>query len=135
MGRLSAPYGVKGWLKVQSYAASPDSLSEHSRWWVHVESEWVCLEVEDSRVQHQGLIAKLVGFENREQVIKHLFGMGVTVTINQTLAADTAEYLVKEFGHNPIRETRIMPLSKKGRINHLSFLLVESINLNICLLC
>ena len=25
----------------------------------------------------------------------------VTVTINQTLAADTAEYLVKEFGHNP----------------------------------
>ena len=29
--------------------------------------------------------------------------MGVTATINQTLAADTAEFLVKEFG-NPIRE-------------------------------
>ena len=70
MGRLAAPYGVMGWLKVQSYAASSDSLSEHSRWWVRVESEWVCLEVEDSRLQHQGLIAKLVGFENREQVAK-----------------------------------------------------------------
>ena len=32
--------------------------------------------------------------------------MGVTVTINQTLAADTAEFLVKEFGHNPIREEK-----------------------------
>ena len=36
----------------------------------------------------------------------NFFGMGVTVTINQTLAADTAEYLVKEFGHNPIRDKK-----------------------------
>ena len=42
--------------------------------------------------------------EQSSNVIKHLFEMGVSVTINQTLAADTAEYLVKEFGHNPIRE-------------------------------
>ena len=41
--------------------------------------------------------------EQSSNVIKHLLGMGVTVTINQALAADTAEYLVKEFGHNPIR--------------------------------
>ena len=33
--------------------------------------------------------------EQSSNVIKFLFGMGVTVTINQTLAADTAEYLVK----------------------------------------
>ena len=44
--------------------------------------------------------------EQSSNVIKHLFGMGVTVTINQTLAADTAEYLVKEFGHIPIREEK-----------------------------
>ena len=31
-------------------------------------------------------------------------GMGVTVTINHTIDADTAEYLVKEFGHNPVKE-------------------------------
>ena len=45
--------------------------------------------------------------EQSSNVIKFLFGMGVTVTINQTLAADTAEFLVKEFGHNPIREERL----------------------------
>ena len=44
--------------------------------------------------------------EQSSNVIKYLFGMGVTVTINQTLAADTAEFLVKEFGHNPIREEK-----------------------------
>ncbi len=51
--------------------------------------------------------------EQSSNVIKYLFGMGVTVTINQTLAADTAEYLVKEFGHNPIREEKAEEIIKK----------------------
>ena len=51
--------------------------------------------------------------EQSSNVIKHLFGMGVTVTINQSLAADTAEYLVKEFGHNPIREEKAEEIIQK----------------------
>ena len=51
--------------------------------------------------------------EQSSKVIKYLFGMGVTVTINQTLAADTAEFLVKEFGHNPIREEKTEEIIKK----------------------
>ncbi len=51
--------------------------------------------------------------EQSSNVIKFLFDMGVTVTINQTLAADTAEYLVKEFGHNPIREEKAEEIIKK----------------------
>ncbi len=51
--------------------------------------------------------------EQSSNVIKFLFGMGVTVTINQTLAADTAEYLVKEFGHNPIRGEKTEEIIKK----------------------
>ncbi len=51
--------------------------------------------------------------EQSGSVIKHLLGMGVTVTINQALAADTAEYLVKEFGHNPIRGEKAEEIVKK----------------------
>ena len=39
-------------------------------------------------------------------IIKHLLGMGVVATINHTIDADTAEYLVKEFGNVPIREQK-----------------------------
>ncbi len=39
-------------------------------------------------------------------IIKHLLNMGVVATINHTIDADTAEYLVKEFGNTPIRETK-----------------------------
>ena len=39
-------------------------------------------------------------------IIKHLLGMGVVATINHTIDADTAEYLVKEFGNVPIRRKK-----------------------------
>ncbi len=51
--------------------------------------------------------------EQSSSIIKHLLGMGVTVTINNTIDADTAEYLVKEFGHSPIRETKAEDIIEK----------------------
>ena len=51
--------------------------------------------------------------EQSSSLIKHLLGMGVTATINQALAADTAEYLVQEFGHNSIRENKAEEIIKR----------------------
>tara|TARA_Y100000590_G_scaffold381761_1_gene451141 strand:+ start:934 stop:3150 length:2217 start_codon:yes stop_codon:yes gene_type:complete len=51
--------------------------------------------------------------EQSSSIIKHLLGMGVTVTINHTIDADTAEYLVKEFGHNPIKEEKTEEIIEK----------------------
>ena len=51
--------------------------------------------------------------EQSGSIIKHLLGMGVMVTINHTIDADTAEYLVKEFGHNPIREKKAEEIIEK----------------------
>jgi translation initiation factor IF-2 len=51
--------------------------------------------------------------EQSSNIIKHLFGMGVTVTINHTIDSDTAEYLVKEFGHNPIKEEKAEEIIEK----------------------
>ena len=55
-------------------------------------------------------------------IIKHLLGMGVVATINHTIDADTAEYLVKEFGNIPIRE-------KKPDLNIQKVINIESKNL------
>ena len=44
--------------------------------------------------------------EQSSSIIKHLMGMGVTVTLNHTIDSDTAEYLVKEFGHIPLKEKK-----------------------------
>ena len=51
--------------------------------------------------------------EQSSNIIKHLLGMGVTLTINHTIDADTAEYLVKEFGHNPIKDEKAEEIIEK----------------------
>ncbi len=51
--------------------------------------------------------------EQSSSIIKHLLGMGVTATINHSIDSDTAEYLVKEFGHNPIKEKKAEEIIKK----------------------
>ena len=51
--------------------------------------------------------------EQSSNIIKHLLGMGVTVTINHTIDSDTAEYLVREFGHNSIKEEKAEEIIEK----------------------
>ena len=51
--------------------------------------------------------------EQSSSIIKHLMSMGVTVTINHTIDSDTAEYLVKEFGHNPVKEKKTEEILNK----------------------
>lgn len=70
MGRLSAPYGIKGWIRLQSYASSPTSLSNHSIWWANVNSHWVALELSSVRAHQNDLVAKFIGFDDRDQIAK-----------------------------------------------------------------
>ena len=51
--------------------------------------------------------------EQSSNIIKHLLGMGVTATINHSINSDTAEYLVNEFGHNPIKEKKAEEIINK----------------------
>ena len=51
--------------------------------------------------------------EKSSEIIKFLFNMKVVATINHTIDKDTAEYIVKEFGHNPIIEEEISLSSEK----------------------
>ena len=50
--------------------------------------------------------------EQSSNIIKHLLSIGLTVTINHTIDEDTAEYLVKEFGHVPIKEKKAEEIIK-----------------------
>ena len=51
--------------------------------------------------------------EQSSNLIKHLLSMGVTATINHNINSDIAEYLVQEFGHNPIKEEKAEEKIKK----------------------
>ena len=52
--------------------------------------------------------------EKSGDIIKFLFNMKVVATINHNIDKDTAEYIVKEFGHKPILEDRPSISSNKS---------------------
>ncbi len=71
-------------------------------------------KIETQKIVHEVNIPDKITIEelsNRmatqaSNIIKHLLSMGVVATINHTIDADTAEYLVKEFGNIPVREKK-----------------------------
>ncbi len=51
--------------------------------------------------------------EKSSEIIKFLFNMKVVATINHNIDKDTAEYIVKEFGHKPIVEEKSSLIKEK----------------------
>jgi|TARA_B100001093_G_scaffold478508_1_gene506739 translation initiation factor IF-2 len=55
--------------------------------------------------------------ERSNDIIKFLFNMKVVATINHVIDKDTAEYIVKEFGHSPVlEETPNLEVNKKIKL-------------------
>ncbi len=67
MGRLSAPYGVHGWLKVQPFTEATDGLLAYERWWIGPQLGWRQFELMGGRVQGPELVVQLKGIEDRDQ--------------------------------------------------------------------
>ena len=55
--------------------------------------------------------------EKSNEIIKFLFNMKVVATINHNIDKDTAEYIVKEFGHKPIIDDKPSIKSSKVKEN------------------
>ena len=64
--------------------------------------------IKDVKIPEQITIQELSNrmAEKSNDIIKFLFNMKVVATINHNIDKDTAEYIVKEFGHNPILEEK-----------------------------
>jgi 16S rRNA processing protein RimM len=68
MGRIAAPYGVKGWVKILPLTAAPETLLAHPQWWVRKRGgeTWVAHALESGRQHGATLLAQLSGLADRE---------------------------------------------------------------------
>ena len=66
MGRISAPFGVKGWLKVQPNTAAARNLLAYRTWWVEGDGDWRSIAVAEARVHGRAVVAKLEGCDDRD---------------------------------------------------------------------
>jgi len=66
MGRIVAPYGVFGWLKIIPDTEIFDTLLDYKTWWIGKDSEWRELKLESSKIHNDVLLVKLKGIEERD---------------------------------------------------------------------
>jgi 16S rRNA processing protein RimM len=68
LGRLGAPYGIKGWIHVESHTDPAQGLLEYRPWVLRLANgERLTRRVEEGRVHAAGLVARLEGVADREQ--------------------------------------------------------------------
>jgi 16S rRNA processing protein RimM len=66
MGRISAPHGLKGWIKIQPFTQEIQSLLNYTEWWVGREGQWQQHRISESAVHGSTVIARLEGFADRD---------------------------------------------------------------------
>ncbi len=66
LGKLTSPYGVKGWLKVYSYTSPMDGILDYDDWVLRLGGRLVCHPLAQGRRQGKGLVAQLKGVDSRE---------------------------------------------------------------------
>ena len=66
MGRIAAPFGVKGWIRIQPNTAAPRNLLAYPSWWVGREGDWREIAVAEARVQDRAVVARLEGCDDRD---------------------------------------------------------------------
>jgi len=66
MGRIAAPFGIKGWIKVQPYSEDPGTLMDFASWRLGRGEQQAHYSVEAVQDHGKALVAKLAGIDDRD---------------------------------------------------------------------
>lgn len=91
LGRISAAYGIKGWIKVYSFTDPIDNITAYRSWFLKRREEWEEIAVRQSRQQGKGIIAQLANCETRDDVEGYL-GAEIAVPASSLAKLDDGEY-------------------------------------------
>lgn len=91
MGRVVAPYAIKGWIKLQTFTEYLDSLLDYPVWRIGKDGDWRDYRVLDGKVHGQYLMASLEEVGDRSAA-EALMGLDVAVLREEMPEAEEDEY-------------------------------------------
>ncbi len=91
MGRVIAPYGVNGWIKIQPFTQESRGLLDYSLWQVGREGDWQPRSVESAKVHGAAVVAKLAGVTDRDQAAV-LQGMRIAISRDEFPESASGEF-------------------------------------------
>lgn len=91
LGRIVGLFGVRGWVKVYSYARPPERILAYKPWLIRTEDGWKALALLEGRLHGKGIVASLEGYVDRDQA-KTLVGTDIAVPMAQLPSLPEGEY-------------------------------------------
>ena len=115
MGRVAAPFGVKGWIHVTSYTQQPENLLQYLPWYMNRRGSWQAVEVVSGKGHGKGLVVQLKDCTDRDAAAA-LRGADIGVYRSQLPSVDADEYYWSDLvGMQVIaNDDRVL-----GRLDHL----------------
>lgn len=69
IGKFGAPFGVHGWIKVNSFTDPVDDILSYKPWYIEEgHDNWVELNITDSKVHAVGVVVQLPDYDDRDEV-------------------------------------------------------------------
>ncbi|MBU0499630.1 MAG: ribosome maturation factor RimM [Gammaproteobacteria bacterium] len=91
LGRITGLYGVKGWVKIYSETSPRQNILKYRPWLLRLQDGWQTCEMEEGRLQGKGVVAKLVGIDDRDQAVG-LLQVEIAVRRDQLPRSRPGEY-------------------------------------------
>ncbi|MBU2977382.1 ribosome maturation factor RimM [Alteromonas sp. C1M14] len=92
IGKIGAPYGVKGWVKINSYTDTPEGIFGYAPWQLGDGKEY---QIDQWRPQGKNLVAKIEGIESRDDA-ERIKNLDVSIDENQLPELEEGEFYWRE---------------------------------------
>ena len=115
LGRVSGVFGVKGWLKVQSYTEPRDNIVGFGAWTLRMNGVDHSFEVEEGHSHAGSVVAKLNGVDDRDRA-RDWVGADIVVPREQLPATAAGELYWTDLEGLEVRTTTGVVL---GKVDHL----------------
>ena len=90
-GKIGSPYGIKGWLKIQSFTENSLDILRYTPWYIAEGEGWKAVKIEEGRQQGKGVVVKLPGY-NTPETARLLTGRNIAIKREQLAALPENEY-------------------------------------------
>lgn len=91
LGRVSAVFGIRGWVKVHSWTRPRDGILDYEHWLLGADGRWTSRRLVAGKRHGPGVIASLEGIEDRTAA-EALVGAVIAVERRQLAQAAAGEY-------------------------------------------
>lgn len=91
VGRITAVYGIKGWVKIHSYTEIPEDVFSYAPWFLKTAHGVKPVEIDEARPHGKGFVAHIKGVDDRDLAATYT-GVDIAVDENQLPQLETGDY-------------------------------------------